>query len=92
MFGVALCQGNGSRGLIRASGEIALISSCFIILLTCVGSLVIFPVVGSRMDERFVDVVCCWCFLSFEAVFTMDLRAPLGFLMNIRRSAEPYLM
>ncbi len=68
LFGIALCQRNGPRGLICASGERVLISSCSIILLTCVGSLVIFPVVGSRMDERFVGVVCCWYFLSFEAI------------------------
>ncbi len=70
LFGIALSQGNGSRGLIRASGERALVSSCYIILLTCVGSLTILPVIGSRMDESFVGAVCCWCFLSFEA----DLR------------------
>jgi len=85
-------QGNGSRGLIRAFGERALVSSRSIILLTCVGSLVILHVVGSRMDERFVGVVCSWCFLSFDAVFMMDLRASLGFMMNIQRRAESYLM
>ena len=37
LFGIALCQGNGSRGLIRAYGERALVSSCSIFLLTCVG-------------------------------------------------------
>ncbi len=69
LFGIALSQGNGSRGMIRASGERALVSSCSIILLTCVGSLMILPVIGSRMDERFIGAVCCWCFLSFEAFF-----------------------
>ena len=92
LFGIALCQGSGSHGLIRASGERALVSSCSIILLTCVGSLVILHVVGHRMYERFVGVACRWCFFSFELVFMMDLRASLGFLMDIRRSAEPYLM
>ena len=80
LFGIALSHGNVSRGLIRVSGERALVSSCSIILLTSVGSLVILPVLGSRMDERFVGAVCCGYFLSFEEVFKMDLRASLGFL------------
>ena len=79
-------------GLIRAFGERALVSSCFIFLLTFVGSLVSLPGIGSRMDERFAGAGCCWCFLPFEAVFMMDLRASLGFLMDICRSAEPYLL
>jgi hypothetical protein len=69
LFGIALCQRNRIRGLILASGERALVSSCSTLLLTCVGSLVIIPVIGSQMDERFAGAVCCWCFLSFEAVF-----------------------
>ncbi len=92
LFGIALSQGNGSRGLIRASGERALVSSCSIICLTRVGSLVILPVVGSQMDKRFVDVVCCRGFLPFEEVFKMDLRASLDFLTNIWRSASSYLL
>ncbi len=56
-FGIALSHGNGSCGLILASGERALVSSCSTILLTCMGSLVILPVLGSRMEERFVGVV-----------------------------------
>ncbi len=68
LYGIALCQGNGSRGLIRASRKSALVPSCSMILLTCVGSLVILPVVGSRMDEKLAGVVCCWYFLSLEAV------------------------
>ena len=83
LFGIALSHGNGSRGLILASGERALVSSCSIILLTCVGSDVILPVVGSRMEERFVGAVCCECLLYLAAVFKMDLRASLGFLTNI---------
>ena len=78
--------------MIRASGEKALVSSCSNILLTCVGSLVILFVIGSRIDEMIVDVVCCWCFLSFEADFVMDLRASLGFSMTNWKSADPYLM
>ena len=62
LFGIALCQGNRPRGLIRVSGERALVSSRSIILLTCVGSLVILPVIGSRMDERFAGAVCWRCF------------------------------
>jgi hypothetical protein len=31
-------------------------------------------------------------FLSFEAILKMDLRASLGFLTNIGRSAAPYLL
>ena len=57
LFGIALSHGNGSRGLILVYGEGALDSSCSIIILTCVGSLVILPVQGSRMEERFVSVV-----------------------------------
>ena len=68
LFDIALSQGNGSRRLIRASGERALVSSCSIVLLTCVGSMMILLVIGTRMDERFVGAVCCLCFLSFEAV------------------------
>ena len=92
LFGIALSHGNGSRGLIRAYGERALVSSCSTILLTCVGSLVILPVMGSRMDERFVGAVYCECFVSFEEVLKMDLRASLGFLTSIWRSAAPYFL
>ncbi len=63
LLGIVLCQGDGSRGLVRASGEKALVSSGHIPL-TCVGSLVIFPVVVSRIDERFVN-----------AVFFFDVRS-----------------
>ena len=92
LFGIALSQGNGSRGLIRASQERPLHSSFSIILLNCVGTLMILLVLGARMDERFVGAVCCWCFFSFEAGFKMDLRASLSFLSNIWRSAAPYLL
>ena len=92
LFGIALSHGNGSRRSIRAFGERALVSSCSIILLTSVGSLVILTVMGSRMDERFVGAVCCRCFLPFDQVFKMDLRASLGFLTNIWRNAAPYLL
>ena len=44
-------------------------SSCSITILTCVGSLVILLVIGSRIDKRFVGAESCRCFLSFEAVF-----------------------
>ena len=57
LFGIALNHGNGSHGLTRVSGESALVSSCSIIFLTCVGSLVILHVLGSRMDARFVGAV-----------------------------------
>ncbi len=57
LFGIAFSHGNGSRGLIRVSGESALLSSCSIIILTCMGSLVILHVLGSRMDEKFVGAV-----------------------------------
>ena len=57
LFGIALSHGNGSHGLILAYGERALVYSCSVILLTCVGSLVILPVLGSRMEERFVGAV-----------------------------------
>jgi len=70
----------------------SLVSSCSIILLTCVGSLIILPVIGSRMEERFAGAVCCGCFFSFEALFMMDLRASLGSLIDTRRSAASYLM
>ena len=92
LFGIALCQGNGSRGLILAFGERALVSSCSIILLTCAGSLVNLLVIEPRMDERFVGAVCWRYLCRFAAVFKMDLRAFLGFLTNICRTAEPYLL
>jgi len=92
LCGIALCQGNGFRGLIRPFGERALISNCSSIFLTYVGSLVILHVIGSRMSERFVGAVCCRSFLSFYAVLKMDLKASLGFLTNIWRSAAPYLL
>ncbi len=57
MLGIALRQGNGSSGLILAFEERAFVSNCYIIPLTRIGSLVILPVFGSRMDERFVGVV-----------------------------------
>ena len=57
LFGIALSHGNESRGLILVSGERAFVSSCSIILLTCVGSLIILPVLGSRMENRFVGAV-----------------------------------
>ena len=92
LFGIASCQGSGSRGLIRAFRERVLVYSCSIILLTCVGSLVILYVIGSRMEEICVGVVCCWFFLSFDAVSMMDLKASLGFVINVWRSAELCLM
>ena len=61
LVGIALCQGNGSRGSIRVFGEKALVSTCSINFLTCVGSLVTRSVIESRMDERFVGTVCL-CF------------------------------
>ena len=59
MFGSALYLGNGSRGCIRESGERALVSICSIIFLTCEGSMVMRPMIGSRMEERLVGEVCC---------------------------------
>jgi len=41
LFGIALCKGNGSRGLIRAYGERASVSRHSISFFICVGSLVI---------------------------------------------------
>ena len=69
MVGIALCQGNRSRGLIRAPVERALLSSYSIILLTCVGSLMILFVLGSRKVESFVGALCWRCFLPFAVVF-----------------------
>ena len=57
LLGIVFCQGNGCSGLILSSGERAFVSSCTIISLTLLGSPVILPVSGSRMDERFVVVV-----------------------------------
>ena len=56
-MGMALSHGNGSCGLIIVSGERAFVSSCSIMLLTRFGSLVILPVSGSRMVDRFDDAV-----------------------------------
>ena len=83
---------NGSRGLSRVFGERSLVYSYSIILLTCVWSLVIHPTIRSRMVERFVGAVLCRCFLSFEAILKIDLRASPCFLMNIWRSVDPYFL
>ena len=82
LCGIALCQGNGSRREIRASGKRALVSNCYIICLNCEGPLATLPVIGSRVEEKLFGAVCCRCFLSFEAILKMDLRASLGFLTS----------
>ena len=79
------------RGSIRLSGERAFVSRPSIIAVTRAGLSVMSLVIGSRMEERFVGVGSLLCLFLVEVVFKMDLRASLGFLMNIASRAEPYL-
>ncbi len=80
LFGIALSHRNGSRGLTRESGERALVSCCYINFLTCVGSLRILPVMGSRMAERFVGAVCFVVFCPLLRFQIWILGRPLVFL------------
>ncbi len=95
LYGIALCQGNGSRGLICEFGERALISSCSIICLACEGPLVTLPVIGSRMNERFVCAVCCRCFFVVRCGFLDGFAGILCFSYEIwrstARSSQDYL-
>ena len=52
--GGAFCQGITDCGLIQAIGKGALVSSCSILFVTCIGSLVMRPVLGKMMEERLV--------------------------------------
>ncbi len=78
------------RGSIRLSGERAFVSRPSIIAVTSAGLSVMSLVIGSRMEERFVGVGSLLCLFLVEVVFKMDLRASLGFIMNIVSRAEPY--
>jgi len=57
----------------------------------CAGSFVIRLVSGSRMDESLVGVFSFYCLFLDSEVVNMDLRASLGFFMNMASRADPYL-
>ncbi len=90
--GMACSQGKEARGLIRLSGESAFVSRLSIIAVRRAGLFVMSLVIGSRMEERIVGVGSLLCLLLEEVVFNTNLRASLGFLMNIASRAEPYLL
>ena len=85
-------HGKEARGLIRLSGERNFVSRPSIIVVTRVGLFVTSLVIGLRMEERFVGVGSLQCLFLEEVVLKMDLRASLGFLMNIASRTEPYLL
>jgi len=90
--GMTFSHGKVANGFTKLSGERALVLRYSKISLTRVGLLVICHVSGSRMGESLVGV---WSTLSLslaEAVFMMDLRASMGFLMNMIKRTEPYLL
>ncbi len=90
--GMAWSQGKIARRITRMSGERAFVSRVSIIAVTRVGLYVIIRVLGSLKEEGLVGVVSLlWLFLE-EAVCKMDVSASLGFLMNMARSVEPYLL
>ncbi len=74
------------------SGERAFVSRPTILAVTRAGLFVMSLVIGSRMDEIFMGLGSLMCLFLEEVVFKMDLRASLGFLMNIASRAEPYLL
>ena len=51
--------------------------------MTRAGSFVMSLVIGSRMEERLVGVESLLCLFFRAVVFKINLRASLGFLMNI---------
>ena len=85
-------QGKEARGFIRLSGERAFVSMLSIVAVTRAGLFMMSLVIGSRMEERLVGVGSLLCLFWGEVIFKMDLRASLGFLMNIASRAEPYLL
>jgi len=89
--GIALSQGKGSSGLIFLSGDRSLVSMRSIIVVMSAGSFVIHPVSGSLMEESLVGVMFFCCLFRDNEVLKMDLRASLGFFMNMASRANPYL-
>ena len=77
--------------MIRLSGERVFFSKLSMIDVTRAGSFVMSLLIGSRM-ERLVGVGSMLCLFLEKAIFKMDLRASLGFLMNIASRDEPYLL
>jgi len=59
---------------------------------TRAGLFVISPVIWSQMEERLVGVGSLLCLLLEEVIFKINLRASLGFLVNMASRAEPYLL
>ena len=60
--------------------------------MTRAGLFVISPVIWSQMEERLVGVGSLLCLLLEEVIFKINLRASLGFLVNMASRAEPYLL
>ena len=89
---MAWSQGNEARGLMGLSGKRGFVSRLSIIAVTREGSFVMSLVTGSRMEESLMGVGSMLCLFLEKVVFKMDLRASLGFLMNIASRAEPYLL
>ncbi len=89
---MAWSQGKVARGFTWLYGGRDFLSKFFIIDVTRVGLFVTSSALGSRLEERLVGVGSLLCLLLEEVVFIMDLRASLGFLMNIARRAKPYLL
>ena len=87
-----LSQGQIYSDLILIYVKGILASMRYIIALTRAGPLVVSHVSVSRMDERLVIVVSRRGLLRAREVFSMDLNASFGFLMNMARRADPYLL
>ncbi len=62
-----------------------------IIAVISAGSFLIRLVSGSRMEERLVGVLSFYCLFLDSEVLKMDLRASLGFFMNMASRIAPYL-
>jgi len=71
--------------------NVSLVSMRYIIAVMCAGSFVIRHVSGSRMEESLVGVLSFYCLSRDNEVLKMDLRASLGFFMNMDSRADLYL-
>ena len=87
--GIAWSQGKGSSGLIFLTGDRSLVSIRSIIAVLSVGSFVIRPVSGYRMDEKLGGVLFLFYLSRDSEVLKMDLKAFLGLFMNMASMADP---
>ena len=62
-----------------------------IIAVISAGSFVICLVSGSRMEERLAGVLSFCCLFRDSEVLKIDLRASLGFFMNMTSNDDPFL-